>query len=142
MGLVFISHDSPKMYKPSTRTGTRFVESRGQLQGEIWLTWGSSARVQFAGGFLTGYHEGWMGACGQSWSGHRNRLDLCEQGAYRLRSGVFAQYYADFVTHFYLTYPNDRDIPIHTLIEFADEKTAEQVHEWADTIAKPASLFH
>jgi hypothetical protein len=140
IGMVFVSRDSPPKYKPATRTGTRFVESRGQFDGDIWLSWGSGARVQFVRGFRTGYRNGGREACAQSWTGNRERLNLCKQAADRFRRG--SEGYEEFVTNFYLSYADDRDIPMQTLIEFAGEESAEQVHEWADTLDKPRSLFH
>jgi len=143
MGLALISRDSPPKYRPSTRTTTRFVESKGRLQGEIWLGWGSNARVQFVRGFLTGYDDGWQGACGNGvtgLTGDRERLESC-QGAAHPFHRVSDAYYVNFLTHFYLSYPEDRDIPMRMLIHFADEKTAEQVHEWVSVLDKPSSLF-
>jgi hypothetical protein len=140
IGVMFVSRDSPPRYKPTTRTGTRFVESRGRFEGDIWLSWGSGARVQFVRGFLIGYRHGEWGACAQSWPGHRERLDKCEQAAHRFRRSL--EGYEKFVTNFYLSYADDRDIPMQTLLEFADEESAEQVHEWADNLDKPRSLLH
>jgi hypothetical protein len=64
--IVLISRDSPPKYKPTTRTGTRFVESKGQFEGDIWLSWATGIRVQFVRGFLIGYRYGGRETCAQT----------------------------------------------------------------------------
>jgi hypothetical protein len=87
IGMVFVSRDSPPKYRPMTRTGTRFVESRGQAEEEIWLSWGSRTRVQFVRGFLIGYMGGWAGACDESWTDNREHDRVCINAAHRFRRG-------------------------------------------------------
>jgi hypothetical protein len=141
VGLALISHDSGPTYRASTRTTTRFVESKGHLQGEIWLGWGSNARVQFVRGFLTGYDDGWHGACGNSFTGNREQLESCQAAAQPFHR-VSDAFYTNYLTQFYLSYPEDRDIPMRMLIHFADDESAEQVHVWVTSQDKPSSLFH
>jgi|SRR5947209_9883301 len=140
IGLALISRDASPKYRPSTRAVTRFVESRGKLQGETWLSWGADARLQFVRGLLVGYLYGGRQACSLATSQYdlttsRKLSRECEQNVHHFRQGP--EYYADFVTNFYLSYPDDRDIPMRMLIEFADEKNVEQIHDWRITLSNP-----
>ena len=41
-----------------------------------------------------------------------------------------AQFYEQFITDFYSRYTMDRDVPVRVLLQQADEKTPEELHQW------------
>jgi hypothetical protein len=97
----------------------------------------------FIRGFLVGHHEGFRRGCG-------NGVNVTDSSAKRTESAedtpigrclaseqLFrkeSSFYVEFVTEFYTKYPQDRDLPLRTLIEDSEEKTPEQIHEWVSRV--------
>jgi hypothetical protein len=79
-----------------------------------------------------------MNATGQI--SEKNRYSLCLQPQHEFQSAI--NRYEEFVTAFYLDYPDDRDLPIRMLLKFADEKSLEQVHQWVNQPPERAPLTH
>jgi hypothetical protein len=117
---------------------SRFPESRGGFEGDLWMNWNNTQRNMFIRGFLVGHHEGFRRGCGtavvvtkpdtKGAGPEETPIGRCLAGEQIFRRE--ASYYEEFVTRFYTKYPEDRDLPLRTLIEDSEEKTPEQIHEW------------
>jgi hypothetical protein len=116
--------------------GLRFPESRSYSPGKLWLEWSPSERTGFVRGFIVGHDDGYRQACAISKAvgphpSVAGVLDPCLKELHLFHNDL--PYYAKFVTDFYTTYSEDRDVPLRILLLQADQKTPEQVHQWLAT---------
>jgi hypothetical protein len=127
----------------SQERASRFPDSRGSFQGDLWMGWNHSQRDMFIRGFLVGHHEGFRRGCGTAVdvvkpitrpaeSPEDTPIGRCLAGEQVFRKE--ASYYEDFVTGFYTEHPEDRDLPLRILLEDSEEKTPGQVHEWVNKV--------
>jgi hypothetical protein len=117
------------------RSTLRFPESRSYSPGKIWLAWTPAERDGFVKGFILGHDDGYQSGCraaaeaGSATEKHPDSdFDPCLQKRHLFRKD--AAFYREFITDFYTRYPMDRDVPIRILLLQADEKNADELHQW------------
>jgi len=109
----------------------RYPESRSYSPGKLWLEWNSSERTGFVRGFMVGDDDGYRRACAitSASSPHTdvaNDVDSCLKEQHLFHKDI--PYYEKFVTDFYTTYKEDRDVPARVVLLQADQKAPEEVH--------------
>jgi len=110
----------------------RYPESRSYSPGKLWLEWSPSERTGFVRGFIVGHDDGYQRACaltraGSPHTGVASDVDPCLKEQHLFHKDL--PYYEKFVTDFYTTYSEDRDVPLRILLLQADQKTPEEVHK-------------
>lgn len=112
----------------------RFPESGSYSPGKLWLEWTQGERIGFVKGFIVGHAEGYKSGCrtaetsGSDSRGASSGFDPCLQQRHLF--GKDAEFYEQFVTDFYSQYVMDQDVPVRVLLQQADKKTPEEVHQW------------
>ncbi len=124
--------------QPGTSERVRFMESRGDRPGKIWLGWEIPVREWVVMSSLVAYENGYQEGCKDAWktlSGPQHAtvppgLDsVCANGRKFYGKSLS---YADKMTEFYTRYPSDQDLPLTDLIGMlmaSKPTTLEEIHQ-------------
>jgi hypothetical protein len=132
--LLILGQDQPQLRSlpiPEARSGTP--------QGELWMKWSLDQRLGYVQGFLQGLHEGYRDACVKAGLITPSSPTLADKCIAQIPKIAFtSDQYEDLVTRFYTEYPQDKQLPIHLLLQKLSEPkmTTDGVHKWLDDLVE------
>jgi hypothetical protein len=115
----------------------RSLGANAIVEGDDWLKWNDETKLEYVSAYLSGYGRGFRDGCetGQRlyFAGKPKDLpgEKCLPEA--ASPSKYLENYAAMITAFYRTYPEDKRVPIHTLLDgMSDQKnlTQKQMHEY------------
>jgi hypothetical protein len=125
----------------STERRSRFPKAPSAFEGDFWMGWNHTERINFLRGMIIGYDDGYNKACteAESITGEKQKEGTLAQDVYdeclkgQLRFLTSLENYEKVMTEFYSQYPGDRDLPLDRfvlMLSGPDHKTPEQIHQW------------
>jgi hypothetical protein len=113
---------------PQIEAQTRFTESKGVLQGDLWLKMSSEIKEATLRGYLGGYVDGQRKSCSSSGllqmskTKENHQEDIsgeCSKQIQRFHQDV--KHYILVIDEFYEKYPKDRDVPFNLILLGTDK---------------------
>jgi hypothetical protein len=124
--IAFPSCSMTPNYRPdSAYHDTRFPETRTVSEAKLWLSWSGAERLNFVRGFFAGYWHGYEHGCDYLTPITQSRTaahDCWSKKPANLPTGGsladdLVNQYANSMTTYYKSYPEDDDVPITVLLE-------------------------